>query len=546
MKLVFNYLLVFSTLLMMASCRDFKSRADLIIYNTTIYTVDSSETVAASIAIREGKILAVGTDAEVRSRYWSENNINAKGMFVYPGFIDAHSHFSGYAEYLRYADLTSAGSYEEVLSIIREYHKRYPESWIVGRGWDQNKWPGRQFPESGRLDKLYPETPVVLTRIDGHAVLANRAALIKAGLNNIPQSEAIRRNGQPIGVYLEGTADILKAAIPKPSPDEMAQLLADAATLCQAAGLTGVCDAGIDKDMILLLDTLQKQGKLAIRIDAMLNPTEDNLNYFFPGGVYETSFLRVGSIKIYADGALGSRGACLLKPYSDDPDNWGILVTPASEMLELCNKAEDAGFQVCTHAIGDSAVRTVLKVYGEALEGKNDRRWRIEHAQVVNEDDFELFAKYSVIPSIQATHATSDMEWAGLRLGKTRLKNAYAYHRLLEQNGWIANGTDFPIEKINPLLTFYASVARKDLNGNPKQGFQKENALSRKEALKSITAWAAKASFLEDQRGSLAVGNYADIVILDRDILTIPEDQIPSTSIRYTICDGKIVYRTRR
>lgn len=525
------------------SCHDMKKEVDLIIFNTTIYTLDSLDTKAESIAVDDGMIIAVGSDAMVRSRYWSANTIDAAGLYLYPGFIDAHSHFSGYAEYLRYAELGEASSFPEMIQIIKKYHETHPGQWIVGRGWDQNNWPGKQFPDNKLLNVLFPNVPVVLTRVDGHAVLANDRAINLAGLHApFIKGEALMKEGIPSGVFLERSADLIKAAIPEPGEDEWAKLLADAAALCHAAGLTTVNDAGIDREMILRIDSLQKSGCLKIRIDAMINPTEENMNYFMPGKGYRTPFLRVRSVKIYADGALGSRGACLLKPYSDDSSNRGIMVTTSNFIRNICENAIKSGFQVNTHAIGDSAVRMVLQEYAAFLKGHNDLRWRIEHAQVVHEDDFELFGNFSIIPSVQATHATSDMAWARQRLGPARLRNAYAYKQLLEQNGWIPNGTDFPVEEIYPLNTFFAATARKDKNGRPKEGFLTENALSRKQALKSITIWAARAAFEDPYRGSIENGKMADIVILDQDILEVPEDQILKSNIVYTVLGGEIVY----
>jgi len=282
-----------------------------------------------------------------------------------------------------------------------------------------------------------------------------------------------------------------------------------------------------------------------LRIDAWLTPNEENMNYFMKDTLFQTPFMRVGAVKMYADGALGSRGACLLSSYSDEASNRGIMVTSSDALSAICERAYKHGFQVNTHAIGDSAVRMVLRTYSKFLQPGNDKRWRIEHAQVINENDFELFAKYHIIPSIQATHATSDMDWAEKRLGPNRIKNAYAYNRLLQQNGWLPNGTDFPIESIEPLRTFYASVARKDNNGLPAEGFMMENALSRMDALKSITTWAAKASFNEKKLGSISIGNLADFTILDIDLLKASEDKLLKAKVLYTIVNGKTVYKAK-
>lgn len=528
------------------SCHDLKKKADLIIYNTKIYTPDTVAQAVNCIAVRKGIIVAIGTDADIRSRYWAPENINAPDAVVYPGFTDAHSHFTGFALSLRYADLTQAHSFDEVLEIIKGYRKMHPEGWIVGRGWDQNNWPGKSFPDNKLLNKAFPGVPVVLTRIDGHAVLASDAAIKEAGITQpVKRGEAILKNGEFTGVFLEGLADKIRNAIPSLSVNEITELLVAANRLCHEAGLTAVTDAGIDKSAILLLDSLQKAGMITLRIDAWMSPNEENFDYFMKDTIYHTPFLRVGAVKMYADGALGSRGACLLSPYRDDPHNYGILVTSPEELAAVCKRAYDHGFQVNTHAIGDSAVRMVLHTYAKFLQPDNDRRWRIEHAQVVNENDFELFAKYHIIPSIQATHATSDMDWAGKRLGNERLKNAYAYNRLLHQNGWLPNGTDFPIEGIEPLKTFYASVARKDIHGEPSKGFMMENALSRIDALKSMTEWAAKACFTENFRGSIEVGKAADFTILNTDLLKVAEDEILKTKVLYTVVDGKIVFKSK-
>jgi predicted amidohydrolase YtcJ len=535
-----------SFIMSLESCHDLKKKADLIIYNAKIYAPDSVGKGVNCIAVKKGIIIGIGTDAEIRSRYWAPENVNLQGAAVYPGFTDAHSHFTGFALGLRYADLTQAHSFDEVLAILQGYRKLHPDGWIVGRGWDQNNWPEKVFPDNKLLTKIFPGVPVVLTRVDGHAVLASEAAINSAGIYlPIKKGEAVIENGKFSGIFLEETADKLRNAIPSPTVSEIAELLATATRLCHEAGLTAVTDAGINKSEILMLDSLQKAGKITLRIDAWLSPTEENFDYFMKDTVYHTPFLRVGAIKMYADGALGSRGACLLSPYLDDPHNQGILVTSPDQLAAVCKRAYDHGFQINTHAIGDSAVRMVLHSYAKFLRPGDNRRWRIEHAQVVNENDFALFAKYHIIPSVQATHATSDMDWAGHRLGYVRLKNAYAYNRLLQQNGWMPNGTDFPIEGIEPIKTFYAAVARKDAEGEPEEGFMMENALSRLDALKSMTIWAAKSCFEEKRRGSIEVGKVADFTILDTDIIKDPERKILMAKVLYTIVDGKIVYKAR-
>lgn len=526
------------------SCHDLKKEVDLIIFNAKIYTPDSLKPNINCIAVKSGRIFKIGTDAEIRSRYWAPENINASRAVVYPGFIDAHSHFTGYAKNLRNADLSQACSFDEVLEILKGYRLQHPEGWLVGRGWDQNKWKNKKFPENTALDKQFPGVPVVLTRIDGHAVLASDAAIKAAGIVFPGKAgEAIVVNGRFSGIFLENMADKIKDAIPQPTTAEISGLLLTASKFCHEAGLTSVTDAGLNKSEILLLDSLQQAGKLLLRIDAWLNPNEENFDYFLKDKMFETPFLRVGAIKMFADGALGSRGACLLKPYSDDPGNYGLMVTSPSDFSNICKKAYNYGFQINTHAIGDMANRMVLQTYAKLLKEGNDRRWRVEHAQVVDDGDFGLFGKYDIIPSVQATHATSDMGWAESRLGNQRIKNAYAYKRLLDQNGWLPNGTDFPIEGIEPLNTFYAAVARKDREGNPENGFNPENALSRDEALKSITIWAAKASFSEKEKGSIETGKMADFTILDTDLLKAAENELIKAKVVYTVVNGEVVFK---
>jgi predicted amidohydrolase YtcJ len=542
-------IILFMTLMTTAlsSCNDLKKKADLIIYNGTIFDPDSMPSEVNCIAVKDGRILAVGSDSEIRSRYWAPDNIDASGLFIYPGFTDAHAHFTGYAMQMRYADLSGTRSFREVMDILKEYRKLHPDGWILGKGWDQNKWVEKEFPDNRELNRQFPGIPVVLTRVDGHAVLASDAAIKAAGIQfPVKNGQAIYTRGRYTGVFLENLADQIRSSIPVLSEAEMAGMLLKAAGVCHQYGLTSVSDAGLNRQEIMLLDSLQSAGSLKLRIDAWMNPNKENFTYFMKDSAYHSPYLRVGAVKLYADGALGSRGACLLKPYADDPRNQGlILITPA-ELETVCRMAYEKGFQVNTHAIGDSAVRMVLRAYSKFLAPGDDRRWRIEHAQVVDESDIDLFGRYHIIPSVQATHATSDMGWAGIRLGRQRLKNAYAYKALLKQNGWIPNGTDFPVESIDPLKTYYAAVGRKDAFGWPEGGFQPDNALTREEALKSITLWAAKSAFLEKERGSLKPGMMADFTILNTDILACPENEILKAKVRFTIVGGQTVFKGKK
>jgi len=502
-----TFLILLISIVTMTSCIPNKQTVDLIVYNASVYTLDTVFSKGTAFAVDKGKFVAVGQDAEILANFESAQKLDAGGKPVYPGFNDGHSHFMGYGLALtQYANLVGLTSFDDLLAALQKFHKDYPGHWILGRGWDQNLWEIKEFPDNTRLDAIFPKIPVVLIRIDGHAVLANSAALAIAGIDkntSIAGGEIILKNGKPTGVLLDNAADRMKGFIPKTTDIQKINALMLAQKNCFAKGLTTVTDAGLDKEDILLIDSLQKAGQLQMKVYAMLSPAKENLDYFFPKGPLHEDRLTVSSVKLYADGALGSRGALLLYPYSDDPGNPGLQMEPASYYDSLCRLAYENGFQVNTHAIGDSANRLVLDIYGSVLKGKNDLRWRIEHAQIVNADDMHKFGKFSVIPSIQSTHCTSDMDWADERVGPDRIKEAYPTKQLLEENGWLVNGTDFPIEDINPLYTFYSAVTRKHLDGTPDGGFQMENALTRQEALYSITLWPARGSFDEDRKGSI-------------------------------------------
>ena len=523
-----------------------KEKADFILINGLVYTVDSAFTVKQAFAVTNGLFLATGTNEEILASFESDLVIDAGGKPVFPGLIDGHCHFYGYAlNQHQAANLKGTHSFDEVLQLIKNYHEDHPYTWILGRGWDQNDWEVKLFPDNIMLDQLFQENPVVLTRVDGHAVLANSIALSRAGITaqtKVDGGEVMLKNGKLTGILVDNAVDMMRRVIPEPEDPLKEQALLDAQMECFKVGLTSVVDAGLDFETIMMIDSLQQSGKLKMRINAMLSPTDRNINEFVEKGAFRKESLTINSIKLYADGALGSRGALLLEPYSDDPGNSGLRMSPPDYFRGILTKAYEKGFQVNTHCIGDSANRMMLKLYGEILKGPNDRRWRIEHAQVIHPDDFQLFAKFTIIPSIQSTHCTSDMPWAEARLGSDRVKGAYAYKKLLSQNGWLINGTDFPIEEINPLLTFYAAVARVSENGYPKGGYQMENALSREEALRSMTIWAAKGSFEEDIKGSIEPGKFADFIILDKDIMKVNLAEIPGIKVLKTYLNGDLVF----
>ena len=508
------WIILFLIALIMSSCHQ-KTPVDLIVHNAKIYTVDADFSMAEAFAVKDGKFVAVGNENDIVGHYQAAETIDAEGKPVYPGFMDGHSHFSGYAENLvRWADLKGCQSFDEVLDRLKVHDSLHPAEWLLGRGWDQNLWTPAEFPDNRRLAEEFPGRKVLLTRVDGHAVLTSQEVLDLAGITASFQMDgglAQVQNCRCTGILLDNAADMVKALVPPMTREEKIHALLIAQENCWNVGLRSVTDAGLDIETIELIDSLQEAGLLKIHVNAMVNPDDATMDHFMSQGIIDKDKLTVRSVKIYADGALGSRGAKLLEPYSDAPETSGMILESDDFYRHVCQKAYDAGYQVCCHAIGDGGVHHILDLYSEFLQGENDLRWRIEHSQVVAEEDFQRYHDYSIIPSIQTTHCTSDMEWAGERLGPERIRNAYAYQRLLQQNGWLVNGTDFPIEDISPLKTFDAAVNRR--------GFQMENALTPEQALRSITIWVAKGCFLENRKGSIEVGKDADYVILDNDIM---------------------------
>ncbi len=533
------------------SCKQEKIHADLIITNASIYSVDSSMNIAESMAIENGKILAIGKTVDIISKYKANKTLDAKGKFIYPGLIDAHCHFYGYAmTQYRYANLVGTKSFDEILRVLKKFAEGKNENeWILGRGWDQNDWQRKSFPTKEKLDVLFPNNPVILIRIDGHAILANSLALKKVGFDintKIIGGNLQSANGRLTGVLLDNAADSLTKLIPALYENDSKKALVNAQKDCFSVGLTTVVDAGLEANQIELINQMQKDNILKMRIYAMLSSTEENFKKYVEKGIYKTPFLHIQSVKLYADGALGSRGACLLESYSDDIKNYGLLLNSPEKLRSFLERIYKAGYQANSHAIGDSAARILLNLYADILKVKNDRRWRIEHAQVINKNDFHYFGDYNIIPAVNTTHATSDMFWADERLGFERLKYAYAYKMLLQQNGWLTNGSDFPIESINPIYGFYAAVARKNIDGLPENGFQIENSLSREEALKAMTIWAAKGCFEENEKGSLEVGKLADFVVLDSDIMKISISEVPSVKVLKTFVGGLEVFSFKK
>jgi len=541
-----NVLLVALNVILLMACKN--KRADLVIYNAKIYTVNETFDVVEAMAIKDGKILALGSSSNIRNEYPAKEELDAKGNIIYPGFIDAHAHFFGYAESLNNADLTDTRSWEDVLQRLQVFAKTQPNGWLVGRGWDQNDWPDKQFPTKKRLDELFPDRPVLLTRIDGHAAIANQKALQVSGVTKayaLTGGEIVEKDGQPTGVLIDNAVDLISAKIPALTSERMKELLLQAQQNCFAVGLTTIDDCGLDYPAVEGIEKMQSDGQLKMRLYVMLSDKDKNYDFLIERGKIKTDRLNVRAFKVYADGALGSRGACLLHPYSDMPTKQGFLLSDLTHFEEVAKKINKYDFQMCTHAIGDSANRAILKIYNQILPKNNDKRWRIEHAQVVSKQDFGLFGSARIVPSVQPTHATSDMYWAQDRLGKERMKSAYAYKQLLKQNGWIPLGTDFPVEQINPMFTFYSATARRDSNGYPEGGFQLENALTAEETLKGMTIWAAKSNFEEKEKGSLEVGKFADFVWMKNDLMKANAKQILENKVLRTYVNGEKVYEKK-
>lgn len=535
-------------LLLAAACKQKEFNADLIIKNAVVYTVDSAFTTADAFVVNGGKIIAVGEAEALEEDYHPREVIDADGKAVYPGFIDAHSHFYEYGVGLQQVNLRELNSWHTVTDSVQHFAQLNPEGWLLGSGWDQNLWEGKKFPDKARLDSLFPVRPVLLSRIDGHAAIANQAALDIAGIKpgqKIIGGDIEVIDGKLTGILLDNAVGIVTRKIPAADEQAIQNALLSAQTKCFEVGLTTVDDAGLPSNMVGLINQLQKKNELKMRMYVMLADRPESYDYFTKNGILKTPRLSVRAIKMYADGALGSRGACLLQPYSDKEDSHGFLLSTQQHFQEVAAKLANTNVQLNTHAIGDSANRVMLKIYADVLKGKNDKRWRIEHAQIVSPEDLHYFGDYSIIPSVQPTHATSDMAWAVKRLGPDRLKTAYAYKNLMKQNGWIALGTDFPVENINPLYTFYAAVVRKDHQGQPAKGFQTENAINRAEALKGITIWAAKANFEEKEKGSIEPGKYADFVILDTDIMKAKPDQLLKAKVLKSFINGEKVYEKK-
>lgn len=523
------------------SCNN-QQKVDLIVINSNSYTVNTNFDKTEAFAVKDGKFVAVGTSREIKEKYISENIINAKEQTIVPGLIDAHCHFYGLGLQQQKVDLRGTKSYDEVLEKLVSFQKEKNSTFITGRGWDQNDWKIKEFPTKEKLDKLFPSIPVAVRRVDGHALLVNQAAIDLSNIKNntkVSGGEIILKDGKMTGVLIDAAMSFIK--FPETSNQEAIQGLLDAQKISFSYGLTTIDDAGINKKTIELIDSLQQVGSLKMRVYAMVSgDNQKEIDYYINKGVVKTDRLNVRSFKVYGDGALGSRGAAMRKPYSDRDNHFGALIYSPKRYQEIAKQIAASEFQMNTHAIGDSTNTWLIKTYKKVLKNTKNRRWRIEHAQIIALEDFKNFD--NILPSVQPTHATSDMYWAKDRVGKERIKGAYAYKDLLNKYGKIALGTDFPVEKVNPFLTFYAATIRKDLDNYPENGFQMENALSREETLRGMTIWAAYSNFEENEKGSIEVGKFADFVILNQDIMKVDGKKIPKTKVVSTFLNGEKVY----
>lgn len=540
--------LIFLISIFSLACRN-KIEVDYIIYNATIYTVDSAFSKQEAMAVKNGKVVATGSTKRIFKLYDASEKTNLNGKTILPGLYDAHTHFYYYALGLREVDLIGTRSFNEVVERIIEFSKDSKTPWIKGRGWDQNDWRVKEFPSNDTLNKLFPDKPLCISRIDGHAAVVNQKALEIAGVT--PDSkieggifETKMAHGKKVltGVLIDNAVDYVTRHIPEPGANDKMECLLEAQKNCFSVGLTSVAEAGITRKIVHYIDSLQTTGQLKMKIYAMLTPDAENFSYYLKNGPVFKDKLTVNSFKIYADGALGSRGACLLNPYKDRKNERGFLLSHPDTLQAYALKIAHSKFQMNTHCIGDSANRFILNIYNKVLGTAKDRRWRIEHAQVIHPADFEKFSINKIIPSVQPAHATSDMYWVYDRLGTERTSNAYAYKKLIDYAGLIAGGSDFPVEGINPFKGIYAAVVRQDQKRIPANGFEAANKITREQAIRAFTIWAAYAGFEDKNKGSLEQGKAADFIIIDKDIMNCTEYEIPFINVVKTFSNGVQVF----
>jgi len=533
---------------------DSSDAPDLIFSGGAVYTMDPSRPKAEAVAVRHGRIVYVGDRTGAASMKGpATRTIDLAGLTVVPGLTDAHGHVAGLGFSLARLDLVGTGSAAQIAGLVKaKAGTLAPGEWITGRGWDQNDWQVTAFPSRKDLDAAAPDHPVALERIDGHATWANSRALHLAGITRRtpdPSGGQVIRDadGEPTGILVDNAEDLILSKIPAPSREQTRDALVRSMRKCLEAGLTQVHDAGISQDVLDLYREILVAGGFPFRVYAMLSDDDALLADRFAKGPeigLGDHRLTVRAVKVYMDGALGSRGAALLAPYQDDPGNTGLLRIQPERLTRIARQAAQRGFQVAVHAIGDRGNRLALDAIQAALPdgAGRDLRFRIEHVQTLAPQEFPRFASLGVIASMQPTHATSDMYWAEQRLGAERIKGAYAWRTILDSGARLVCGSDFPVESERPLLGFYAAVTRQDAKSFPEGGWFPRQRLTREEALRCFTSWPAYAAFEEDLRGVIAPGRLADMTVLTKDIMTVPPAEILETTVAMTIVGGKVAY----
>jgi predicted amidohydrolase YtcJ len=531
--------------------------AELIVTGATIHTVDDAYPSAQAFAVRDGRFALVGTASEVmRLRGPGTVMLDLPGRTVVPGLIDAHLHLTSVGMVLHEVDLFGSTSEADVVARTVAFAKHTPDLWVRGDGWDQNHWPDKAFPTHQTLSAALPDRAVVLDRVDGHAIFVNAKAMQLAGITKTtadPAGGLIVRdaNGEPTGVFVDNAMMLIGRVIPPPTHEQLQRAALAAAAECHRWGVTGIGEAATTGDDLSVFRELAQNGTLNLRNYARLVDDPQLLAAAFTAGPVSAGYdgrLWVRGVKLFADGALGSHGAALLAPYANDPSNTGLMRTTRAHVEAVSEQALRAGFQMSVHAIGDRANRVVLDAYEGALHNvpTNDHRFRIEHAQVLSPQDIPRFAELKLIASMQTTHQISDMAWAGTLLGPERVKGAYAWRSILDTGVIIANGTDAPVEPVNSLRTYHAAISRQNEANLPAGGWYPDQRMTREEALKSMTIWAARANFQEEHIGSITPGKYADFVIMDRDWMKIPPEEVMATKILATYFSGSEVYSTEK
>ncbi len=532
-----------------------ESPADLILIGGHILT-QTDTPASTAVAVRGDAILSVGTDDQILlSRGPDTKVVNLDGATVIPGLVDSHCHLYGLGKSLAQIDLMGTGSLEQILEIVtRDAAKFALDAWIEGRGWDQNDWEIKEYPHRQMLDEIIPDRPVFLRRVDGHAGWGNSAALRLAGITadtEDPEGGEILRDeqGEPTGILIDNAVDLVAKVIPDVGPVETRRRLLMAIDHCVAHGLTGVHEAGVSWELAQVYHELAEGGELDLRVYAMYADAPATLDKALAAGPLFTDngMLTIRAIKLYSDGALGSRGALLLDDYTDQPGHRGLPVTPAKHMRDVMDRGGRAGFQICTHAIGDGANRLVLDLYEEVLgELKlEDARWRVEHAQILAPEDIPRFGKLGVIASMQPVHCTSDMDWADERLGEDRLAGCYAWRSLLDSGAHLCYGTDFPVEKVDPLAGLYSAITRTHPDGTPIGGWQPQEAVDSATALELYTAGSAWAGFQEEKSGRIVPRYQADLTVLEGNPVTCKPADLLKMKVKMTIVAGRIVYENQ-